>query len=109
MKFDWFGRCGSLFAFQKAKIIPDLISISKGLTGGFLPMGITLCKEKIFQSFIDDSPRKTFWHGHSFTANPLGCAAANASLDLLEKEPQNTFHLKKNIYLILIKFKTYLI
>ena len=67
-----FGRCGTLFAFQKAKIIPDLISISKGLTGGFLPMGITLCREKIFQSFIDDSPRKTFWHGHSFTANPLG-------------------------------------
>ena len=82
-----FGRCGSLFAFQKANIIPDLISISKGLTGGFLPMGITLTKEKIFQSFISDSPKKTFWHGHSFTANPLGCAAANASLDLLEKDP----------------------
>ena len=82
-----FGRCGSLFAFQKANIIPDLISISKGLTGGFLPMGITLAKEKIFQSFISDSPKKTFWHGHSFTANPLGCAAANASLDLLENDP----------------------
>ena len=82
-----FGRCGSLFAFQKANIIPDLISISKGLTGGFLPMGITLAKETIFQSFISDSPKKTFWHGHSFTANPLGCAAANASLDLLEKDP----------------------
>ena len=80
-------RCGSLFAFQKANIIPDLISISKGLTGGFLPMGITLAKEKIFQSFISDSPKKTFWHGHSFTANPLGCAAANASLDLLENDP----------------------
>ena len=50
-------------------------------------MGITLSKEKIFQSFISDSPKKTFWHGHSFTANPLGCAAANASLDLLENEP----------------------
>jgi len=82
-----FGRCGSLFAFQKANILPDLISISKGLTGGFLPMGITLSKEKLFQSFIDDCPTKTFWHGHSFTANPLGCAAANASLDLLEKAP----------------------
>ena len=82
-----FGRCGSLFAFQKANIIPDLISISKGLTGGFLPMGITLAKENIFQAFISDSPKKTFWHGHSFTANPLGCAAANASLDLLEQDP----------------------
>ena len=83
-----FGRCGSLFAYQKANIVPDLISISKGLTGGFLPMGITLSKEKVFKSFLDDSPQKTFWHGHSFTANPLGCAAANASLDLLENEPQ---------------------
>ena len=50
-------------------------------------MGITLSKENIFQSFVSDSPKKTFWHGHSFTANPLGCAAANASLDLLENEP----------------------
>ena len=94
-----FGRCGSLFAFQKAKIIPDLISISKGLTGGFLPMGITLSKEKIFQLFIDESPKKTFWHGHSFTANPLGCAAANASIDLLERDPKkyNSFE-EKHIY-----------
>tara|TARA_B100000963_G_scaffold83286_1_gene70999 strand:+ start:4189 stop:5490 length:1302 start_codon:yes stop_codon:yes gene_type:complete len=82
-----FGRTGSLFAFQQAKIKPDLIAISKGLTSGFLPMGITLSKEKIFQSFVSDSPEKTFWHGHSFTANPLGCAAANASLDLLENTP----------------------
>ena len=100
-----FGRCGSLFAFQKAKIIPDLISISKGLTGGFLPMGITLCEEKIFQSFIDDSPRKTFWHGHSFTANPLGCAAANASLDLLEKEPQKYLSFEEKHLSHLMKFK----
>ena len=100
-----FGRCGSLFAFQRANIIPDLISISKGLTGGFLPMGITLTKEKIFQSFIDESPRKTFWHGHSFTANPLGCAAANASLDLLEKEPMKYMSLEKKHFDHLVKFR----
>ncbi len=100
-----FGRCGSLFAFQRANIIPDLISISKGLTGGFLPMGITLTKEKIFQSFIDESPRKTFWHGHSFTANPLGCAAANASLDLLEKEPLKYLSLEKKHFDHLRKFR----
>ena len=100
-----FGRCGSLFAFQRANIIPDLISISKGLTGGFLPMGITLSKEEIFQSFIDDSPRKTFWHGHSFTANPLGCAAANASLDLLEKEPNKYLSLEKKHLDHLVKFR----
>ena len=100
-----FGRCGSLFAFQKADIIPDLISISKGLTGGFLPMGITLSKEKIFQSFIDESPKKTFWHGHSFTANPLGCAAANASLDLLEKEPKKYISFDKKHIKHLAKFR----
>ncbi len=83
-----FGRCGSLFAFQKASIKPDLIALSKGLTGGFLPMGVTLATEKIFQAFVSEDPRLTFWHGHSFTANPLGCAAANASLDLLLKDPK---------------------
>ena len=96
-----FGRTGSLFAFQQANIHPDLIAISKGLTSGFLPMGITLSKEKIFQSFVSESPEKTFWHGHSFTANPLGCAAANASLDLLELEPNKylNFH-HKHIFLL---------
>ena len=100
-----FGRCGSLFAFQKAKITPDLISISKGLTGGFLPMGITLSKEKIFQLFIDESPKKTFWHGHSFTANPLGCAAANASLDLLEKKPKKYISFEEKHLNHLTKFR----
>ena len=100
-----FGRCGSLFAFEKANIIPDLIAISKGLTGGFLPMGITLSKEKIFQSFISDSPKKTFWHGHSFTANPLGCAAANASLDLLENEPDKYLYFEEKHFLFLEKIK----
>ena len=90
-----FARCGDLFAFQKAKIEPDLVAISKGLTGGFLPMGITLSKEEIFKSFISDLPEKTFWHGHSFTANPLGCAAANASLDLLEKDPKKYLNFEK--------------
>ena len=100
-----FGRCGSLFAFQQADIIPDLVSISKGLTGGFLPMGITLSQERIFETFIDDSPAKTFWHGHSFTANPLGCAAANASLDLLEKEPKKYLSFKEKHFSHLVKLK----
>ncbi len=82
-----FGRCGSLFACERASISPDLIALSKGLTGGFLPMGVTLASEKIFKDFIGQDPSLTFWHGHSFTANPLGCAAANASLDLLEATP----------------------
>ncbi len=82
-----FGRCGALFASQRAGLQPDLMSLSKGLTGGFLPMGITMAHEKIFKAFVGVEPDKTFWHGHSFTANPLGCAAANASLDLLEQNP----------------------
>ncbi len=83
-----FGRSGSLFAYQRAGIKPDLVSLSKGLTGGFLPMGVTMAREEIYKAFIGEDPKLTLWHGHSFTANPLGCAAANASLDLLEKYPE---------------------
>jgi len=83
-----FGRCGQLFSFQRAKINPDLIALSKGLTAGFLPMGVTMATEKIFQAFVGIDPKVTLWHGHSFTANPLGCAAANASLTLLEDNPE---------------------
>ncbi|MFM7087679.1 MAG: adenosylmethionine--8-amino-7-oxononanoate transaminase [Cyanobium sp.] len=83
-----FGRSGSLFASQHAGIQPDLIALSKGLTGGFLPMGVTLAREAIHAGFLGSDPAVTFYHGHSFTANPLGCAAALASLDLLEAEPQ---------------------
>ena len=83
-----FGRCGRLLASQRAGITPDLVALSKGLTAGFLPMGITLATDAIFEEFLGTDPTKTLWHGHSFTANPLGCAAANASLDLLEAEPE---------------------
>ena len=82
-----FGRTGSLFACQAAGIQPDLMALSKGLTGGFLPMGVTLAREALHQAFIGTDPALTFFHGHSFTANPLGCAAALASLDLLEANP----------------------
>ncbi|APD49510.1 adenosylmethionine--8-amino-7-oxononanoate transaminase [Synechococcus sp. SynAce01] len=82
-----FGRTGSLFAAQAAGLQPDLVALSKGLTGGFLPMGVTLAREALYQGFISDNPAHTLYHGHSFTANPLGCAAANASLSLLEARP----------------------
>lgn len=82
-----FGRTGFLFACQGAGIRPDLLALSKGLTGGFLPMGVTLAREVLYQGFIGSDPALTFFHGHSFTANPLGCAAALASLDLLEAAP----------------------
>ncbi len=83
-----FGRCGTLLASQRAGIQPDLVALSKGLTGGFLPMGVTLARETIFQGFVSLEAGHTFFHGHSFTANPLGCAAALASLRLLEERPQ---------------------
>jgi adenosylmethionine-8-amino-7-oxononanoate aminotransferase len=83
-----FGRTGALFACQRAGIQPDLMALSKGLTGGFLPMGVTMARERLYQGFISDTPSHTFFHGHSFTANPLGCAAALASLDLLQHNPE---------------------
>jgi adenosylmethionine-8-amino-7-oxononanoate aminotransferase len=83
--FTGFGRTGALFACEKAGIKPDLIALSKGLTGGFLPMGVTMATERLYQGFISERSSDTFFHGHSFTANPLGCAAALASLDLLQQ------------------------
>jgi adenosylmethionine-8-amino-7-oxononanoate aminotransferase len=83
-----FGRSGHLFASQRAGIQPDLMALSKGLTGGFLPMGVTLASERLYQGFVGSEPGRTLFHGHSFTANPLGCAAANASLALLQAAPQ---------------------
>ena len=84
-----FGRSGSLFACQRAGLAPDLMALSKGLTGGFLPMGVTLAREALYEGFIGTDPSLTLFHGHSFTANPLGCAAALASLDLLEARPES--------------------
>ena len=83
-----FGRCGDWFACRRAGLQPDLMALSKGLTGGCLPMGVTMASEAVFSAFVGEAPTLTLWHGHSFTANPLGCAAANASLDLLEQAPQ---------------------
>jgi adenosylmethionine-8-amino-7-oxononanoate aminotransferase len=80
-----FGRTGPTFAFQKAEVMPDILCLAKGLTGGYLPMAATLCSEEIFGAFLGTyKEMRTFFHGHSYTANPLGCAAAQASLDLLE-------------------------
>ncbi len=85
--FTGFGRTGALFACQLAGIQPDMLCLAKGLSGGFLPLAATLCSEAVYQAFCSDDPTHTFYHGHSYTANPLGCAAALASLELLEREP----------------------
>lgn len=78
-----FGRTGPLFACEKLSRQPDLICLSKGLTGGFLPLGATLCTEAIYNTFLGDNLQKAFLHGHSYTANPLACSSSLASLDLL--------------------------
>lgn len=80
-----FYRTGSLFAALQCTEKPDIVCLSKGLTGGFLPMSITACTDEIYNAFLDEDRSKMLFHGHSFTANPLGCAAANASLDLFEQ------------------------
>ncbi len=78
-----FGRTGPLFACDHITTSPDIVCLSKGLTGGSMPMGITATTQKIFDAFYDDDRMKTLYHGHSFTGNPTICAAALASLDLL--------------------------
>jgi len=78
-----FGRTGELFASMSLKHQPDIFCLSKGLTGGFMPLGVTVCADFIYEAYRTNDFMKTFFHGHSFTANPLACQAANASLDLL--------------------------
>jgi adenosylmethionine---8-amino-7-oxononanoate aminotransferase len=78
-----FGRTGKNFATDHLVHSPDLICLSKGITGGFMPLGVTVCAQKIYDAFYANELQKTFFHGHSYTANPIACAAANASLRLL--------------------------
>lgn len=81
-----FGRTGKNFAIEYVSHKPDIICLSKGITGGFMPLGVTVCTQKIYDAFYADDNRKTFFHGHSYTANPLACAAANASMEILMSE-----------------------
>ncbi len=82
-----FGRTGKMFAADHAGIAPDFMCVSKGLTGGTLPLAGALTTEEVFDSFAEPVRGiKTFYHGHTFTANPIACAAANASLELFEAE-----------------------
>lgn len=83
--FTGFGRTGRMFACSgEPELHPAAVCLSKGLTAGFLPMGVTAFREDVFESFLSQDRSKTFFHGHSYTANPLGCAAALAGLDLCE-------------------------
>lgn len=84
--FTGMGRTGEMFAFQKAGVVPDILALAKGLTGGVLPLAATLVSQKIHAAFVSEDPHKTFYHGHTMTGNPPGCAAALASLDLFGKK-----------------------
>jgi adenosylmethionine---8-amino-7-oxononanoate aminotransferase len=81
-----FGRTGKMFAFWHLESFPDILCLSKGLTGGFLPLSLTITTKKIYNAFLHDDFMKSFIHGHSYTANPLGCAAGIASLGLFTEE-----------------------
>jgi len=82
-----FGRTGKMFACEHAGITPDILCLAKGITGGYLPLAATLASEEIFAAFLGEYKEfKSFFHGHTYTGNPLGCAAALANLELFEQE-----------------------
>ncbi|MGN6514942.1 MAG: adenosylmethionine--8-amino-7-oxononanoate transaminase [Rhizomicrobium sp.] len=86
--FTGFGRTGPMFALEVAEIAPDIVTLGKGLTGGTLPLAATIASSKIFDAFWSDDPQHALAHGPTFMGNALACAAANASLDLFEREPR---------------------
>ena len=81
-----FGRTGPMFASQESGVMPDLMCLSKGLTGGFLPLAAVLATQQVYDAFLDDSRERAFLHSHSYTGNPLACAAALATLDIFEQD-----------------------
>ena len=81
-----FGRTGKMFAMEYVQEKPDIVCLSKGITAGFMPFGTTTCTSEIYNAFYSDDVMKTFFHGHSYTGNPLACAIACASLDVFETE-----------------------
>jgi adenosylmethionine-8-amino-7-oxononanoate aminotransferase len=82
-----FGRTGKMFAIEHEGVKPDFICLSKGITGGYMPLAVTAATDEIYNAFLGRYEEfKTFFHGHSYTANPLACAAANATLDILKKD-----------------------
>ncbi len=86
--FTGFGRTGTMFACDAAQVVPDIVTLSKALTGGTLGLAATVASRKVFEAFWSDDPKKALMHGPSYMANALACAAANASLDLFEREPR---------------------
>jgi adenosylmethionine-8-amino-7-oxononanoate aminotransferase len=86
--FTGFGRTGGLFSCEGAGVTPDIMTLSKALTGGTLPLAATVARRRVFEAFWSDDPMHALMHGPTFMGNALGCAAANASLDLFEHKPR---------------------
>ncbi len=86
--FVGFGRTAAMFACEAAEVTPDIITLGKGLTGGTLPLAATIASKKIYEAFLSDDPMHALMHGPTYMGNALACAAANASLDLFEREPR---------------------
>jgi len=86
--FTGFARTGTMFASEAAGVVPDIVTLSKALTGGTLPLAATIARRKVFDAFWSDDPEHALMHGPTFMGNALACAAANASLDLFEREPR---------------------
>jgi adenosylmethionine-8-amino-7-oxononanoate aminotransferase len=86
--FTGFGRTGAMFACEAAGVVPDIVTLSKALTGGTLPLAATIARKHVFEAFLDDDASKALMHGPTYMGNALACAAANASLDLFEREPR---------------------
>jgi adenosylmethionine-8-amino-7-oxononanoate aminotransferase len=85
--FTGFGRTGTMFALEQAGVVPDIVCLGKALTGGTAPLAATVATDRIFDAFLSDDPARALMHGPTFMGNALACAAANASLDLFEREP----------------------
>ena len=83
-----FGRTGTMFACEQAGVTPDIVTLSKALTGGTMPLAATIATDAVYETFLSESPEHALMHGPTYCGNPLGCAAANASLDLFEQEPR---------------------
>jgi adenosylmethionine-8-amino-7-oxononanoate aminotransferase len=86
--FTGFGRTGTMFASEAAGVVPDIVTLSKALTGGTLSLAATVARKSVFEEFWSDDPKMALMHGPTYSGNALACAAANASLDLFEREPR---------------------